>query len=57
MIVSHKYKFIFLKPFKVGGSSVLQALGQHCGPEDIVTSPGDLEGLPCYQTTQDSERT
>ncbi len=57
MIVSHKYKFIFLKPFKVGGSSVLQALGQHCGPEDIVTSPFDLEGRPCYQKNNTGFRT
>jgi hypothetical protein len=37
MIVSHKYKFIFLKTFKTAGTSIEVFLSQHCGPEDIVT--------------------
>lgn len=37
MIVSHKYKYIFLKPRKVAGTSVQVALAKHCGDEDIVT--------------------
>ena len=56
-IISHKYKFIFLKPFKVGGSSILQTLGQHCGPEDILTSPDDAEGLPSYRKNNTGFRT
>ncbi len=56
-IISHKYKFIFLKPFKVGGSSILQTLGQHCGPEDIVTSPNDTGGLPSYRKNNTGFRT
>jgi hypothetical protein len=37
-IISHKYKFIFLKPAKVAGTSISQALGGCCGPNDIVTT-------------------
>ena len=38
MIVSHKHKFIFVKPTKVAGTSVEVALAKHCAPEDIVTA-------------------
>jgi hypothetical protein len=48
VIVSHKYKFIFWKPYKVAGSSIIQALGKQCGEDDIVGSPHELEGLPDY---------
>ena len=37
MIISHRHKFIFLKPRKVAGTSVEVALAQHCGDADIVT--------------------
>lgn len=37
MIISHKYKFIFLKPRKVAGTSLEIALAKHCGDEDIIT--------------------
>lgn len=37
MIVSHKYKFIFIKTHKTAGSSMEMALGPLCGPADIVT--------------------
>ena len=40
MIISHRHKFIFLKPRKVGGTSVEVALAQHCGDEDIITPIG-----------------
>ena len=40
MIISHRHKFIFLKPRKVAGTSVEVALAQHCGDDDIVTPIG-----------------
>ena len=39
MILSHKYKFFFIRPLKVAGSSILYNLGKHCGDQDIVNSP------------------
>lgn len=36
MIVSHKHKFIFFKPWKVGGNSVEHNLITHCGDNDII---------------------
>ena len=37
LIISHKNKFVFLKPLKVGGSSVEVSLIPHCDDKDIVT--------------------
>ena len=37
MIISHKHKFIFIKPIKVGGTSIEIALAKHCGVDDIIT--------------------
>lgn len=37
MIVSHKYRFIFLKTTKTGGTSVEVALSKYCGGDDIIT--------------------
>ncbi|MGY8779204.1 MAG: sulfotransferase family 2 domain-containing protein [Longimicrobiales bacterium] len=42
MIISHRHKFIFLKPRKVAGTSVEVALGRHCGDEDIITPIGSF---------------
>ena len=36
MIISHKNKFIFIKPHKVAGTSVLHAFSQVCGEHDVV---------------------
>ena len=38
MIISHKYKFIFIKQEKTAGSSLEIALSKYCGLEDIVTT-------------------
>lgn len=37
MIISHKYKFIFIKTKKVAGTSVEIFLSQQCGDKDIST--------------------
>lgn len=48
MIISHRYKFIFIKTHKTAGSSMEMALGPLCGPEDIITSMETNEdsGIP-----------
>lgn len=37
MIVSHKHRFIFLKPHKTAGTSVELILASHCGEKDVIT--------------------
>jgi hypothetical protein len=37
MIISHDYKFIFIKTNKTAGTSIEIALSKFCGPDDIIT--------------------
>jgi hypothetical protein len=37
MIISHKYRFIFVKTRKTAGTSVEAYLSQHCGDGDVLT--------------------
>src|SRR5213594_1855238 len=37
MIISHKYKLIFIKTVKTAGTSIEVFLSKECGPMDIVT--------------------
>lgn len=43
MIISHKYKYIFIKPGKVAGTSIEIALAKHCGPDDIITKISEYD--------------
>ncbi|WP_269526193.1 sulfotransferase family 2 domain-containing protein [Coraliomargarita parva] len=36
-VISHKYKFIFVKTGKTAGTSVEMALNKICGPEDVCS--------------------
>ena len=45
MIVSHKYKFIFLKTRKTAGTSIEIALSRFCGTRDIITPISDGDEL------------
>ena len=40
MIISHKHKFIFIKPQKTAGTSVELLLSRICGDKDIITPFG-----------------
>ena len=37
MVLSHKYKFIFIKNAKSAGTSIEVYLSDHCGEEDVLT--------------------
>lgn len=44
MIISHRYRLIFVKTRKTAGTSVQEAVASICGPDDIVTPTGISEG-------------
>ncbi|MGD2071661.1 MAG: hypothetical protein PVI57_23555 [Gemmatimonadota bacterium] len=37
MIISHRYRFIFIKTMKTAGTSIEVYLSRRCGPEDVFT--------------------
>ena len=37
MIISHKYRFIFVKTLKTAGTSIEVFLSRYCGSDDVVT--------------------
>jgi len=43
MIISHKWRFIFIKTQKCAGSSVERALAPVCGPDDVLTRASSPE--------------
>ena len=45
MIVSHKHKFIFIRPFKVAGTSLEYAMTPFLGADDIVCELGKDEEI------------
>lgn len=45
MIISHKYKFIFIKNVKTAGTSIETYLRGFCGEDDICTPIADALGL------------
>lgn len=44
-IISHRRRFIFVRPRKVGGSSLQLALAGLCGDRDVMSDVGRLSGL------------
>jgi hypothetical protein len=43
MIISHTYKFIFIKTRKTAGTSIEVALSRFCGEEDVITPLGEKD--------------
>jgi hypothetical protein len=37
LIISHEYRYIFIKTAKTAGTSIEMALSRYCGPDDIIT--------------------
>lgn len=46
MILSHAHRFIYIKTYKTGSTSVEAALSGACGPEDVITEASEqLRGV------------
>ncbi len=46
MILSHAHKFIYIKTYKTGSTSVEAALSGVCGPDDVITEASEqLRGV------------
>jgi len=46
MILSHAHKFIYIKTYKTGSTSVEAALSGSCGPDDVITEASEqLRGV------------
>lgn len=46
MILSHEHKFIYIKTYKTGSTSVEAALSAVCGPSDVITEASEqLRGV------------
>ena len=41
MILSHAHKFIYIKTYKTGSTSVEAALSGVCGPDDVLTEASE----------------
>lgn len=46
MILSHEHKFIYIKTYKTGSTSIEAALSEVCGPRDVITEASEqLRGV------------
>lgn len=46
MILSHAHKFIYIKTYKTGSTSIEAALSAVCGPDDVITEASEqLRGV------------
>jgi hypothetical protein len=46
MILSHEHKFIYIKTYKTGSTSIEAALSGVCGPKDVITQASEeLRGV------------
>ena len=55
MIVSHRFRFIFIKNHKTAGSSMEMALGPLCGREDVIP-PMELDDTAAFHRNFHAEK-